>query len=511
VKAGAIETRVEVPALDLRSLESLVAALGNDDDDAVLATITLLVDYDRAHMIPALLLYHPSREIVLRALEVFERAGRRDFAAAARRLLDRDDDELRAAAMLALAGGMTPAELEAELAKPAPAAVRAAVLVALASRASASEHTNEAVREVRASCEPSADPRTRLMFARALRFSAGTPLANALLPRLLVSADREVEVEVARAMLAAPSMAYVPHLLQMLDGRAARSVARSVLVALGEPALLALRAALRDPVLPRRLRAHIPRSISRFGSAAATDLLLDVLEHEEDGWVRFKVVRGLGQLRAHMNSRKRLQRVDAVVRGNLRQALHFMSFRLDLERAHAADPQLATSAGQTLIAALQDKQTHALDRAVRLAGLRHSADVIHSIRQTLAGSDARLRADSNELLVHRAPQDIARALTTLLALGDDELRLARAAAALSESLGRASYVERLEALLTDSSESVRAIAAFHVRELGLMFAAQPALQQARVRFGRELRALIVNAAKMLEAPDSFLPRVRRIS
>ena len=97
----------------------------------------------------------------------------------------------------------------------------------------------------------------------------------------------------------------------------------------------------------------------------------------------------------------------------------------------------------------------------------------------------------------------------MLAVGDDELRLQRAAAALSEPLGRASYVDRLEALLHDSSESVRAIAAFHVRELGVMLAAQPALPAERVTFGRELRALFVNAAKVLEAPESFFPQVRR--
>lgn len=509
VKAGAIETRVEVPALDLHSLESLVAALGSDDDDAVLATIKLLEDYDRARMIPALLLYHPSREVVLRTLEVFERAGRQDYSAAARRLLARDDDEIRAAAMLALAGHMTAAELKAELAKPAAPIARAAVLVALAARDPASPAGRDAAREVREGCKPEADPRTRLMFARALRFSAAGPLAHELLPLLLVSADKALECEVARAMRAAPVMSYMPYLFEMLDSRAARDIARSALVALGEPALVALHAALLDPNTPRRRRAHIPRTISRFGSTAAADMLLDLLEQEEDGWVRFKVVRGLGMLRGQLTSRRRLRRIDAAVRSNLVQAVRFMSFRLDLERAQAADPQLATSSGQLLVAALVDKQAHALDRAVRLAGLRHAADVIHSIRQTLAGTDQRLRADSSELLVHRAPQDIAQALTTLLAVGDDELRLQRAAAALSEPLGRASYVDRLEALLHDSSESVRAIAAFHVRELGVMLAAQPALPAERVTFGRELRALFVNAAKVLEAPESFFPQVRR--
>jgi AAA family ATP:ADP antiporter len=181
VKAGAIETRTQVPALDLRSLESLVAALGSEDDDEVLASITLLVDYERAHMIPALLLYHPSRSVVLRTLEVFANARRHDYFGAARRLLDRDDDELRAAAMLALAGQMNQQDLEAELAKAPPLAVRAALLVALMAR-NPSEDT-PAAREVRASCEPEAGEATRFSFARALRLSGGT-LTRELSPHL---------------------------------------------------------------------------------------------------------------------------------------------------------------------------------------------------------------------------------------------------------------------------------------------------------------------------------------
>lgn len=505
VKAGAIETRAEVPALDLRSLESLVAALGSDDDDAVMATITLLVDYDRAHMIPALLLYHPSRTVVLRTLEVFANAGRHDFAGAARRVLERDDDELRSAAMLALAGQMSVPELEAELAKAPAQPVRAALLVALVVRDP--EAQLAAAAEVRAGCEPEAGAATRLTFARALRLSGNAQVASALLTRLLKQADAQLELEVARAMLAAPSMQHFPHLLQMLDSRDVRGVAREALVAIGEPALHALRAAMDDPALPRALRAHIPRSLSRFGSPAAADVLLEQLEREEDGWVRFKIVRGLGQLRQHLQSRKRLAQIYAAARVNLLQALHFLSFRLDLERQRSARLALEKPGGQLLIAALDDKRNHAVDRAVRLVGLRHAADVIHSIRQALAGTDTRLRADSGELLVHRAPQDIALALTALLTRGDDELALLRAASALSAPLDRASYSARLEQLVHDSSEAVRSIANFHVRELGN--ATWPELDGAPALSPSFRPDVIALANDLVDPPDPLLTQVRR--
>ena len=509
VKAGAIETRPEVPALDLRSLELLVAALGSDDDDEVLATITLLVHYERAHMIPALLLYHPSRAVVLRALEVFANARRKDYLVAARRLLEREDDELRAAAMLALSAHMSRAELESELALSPALPVRAALLLALMAR---DPHAAQAAAEVRAGCEPGADPATRLSFARALRL-AGGPLTQQLAPRLHLAATPAIELEVARAMAAAPSEAFIPQLMEMLGSRSVRRIARDALVSIGAPALEALRAAAGDEHMPRRLRAHVPRSISHFGSAEAADLLLDMLEHESDGWVRFKVVRGLGQLREHLKPARRMSRVHAAVRENLQQALVYLSVRVDLSRARQADATLDTPGGRLLTAALDNKHAFALDRAVRLLGLRHAADVIHNIRQALAGNDARLRADGVELLVHQAPRDIAGALTALLAQGDEAWRLAQAATLLSFAWRPAPYADRLRELLQAPSEAVRGVAEFHARELerAEAEAAQVTPAPRRSREQRGIGRELLGFANGWLEPPLTAARMRRLS
>jgi HEAT repeat protein len=137
--------------------------------------------------------------------------------------------------------------------------------------------------------------------------------------------------------------------------------------------------------------------------------------------------------------------------------------------------------------------------------------VIHNIRQALAGDNARLRADSSELLVHRSPADIGQALTTMLTPGDDEWRLARTALALSVPVTRASHLERLRQLLSDESEAVRSIAAFHVRELGLQQeqeaeAARSAAPVSAPNFGQELLTM---ANRLLETPLAPTPRLRR--
>ena len=465
IKAGAVETRAEVPALDLHALESLVAALGSDSEDEVLASIDLLADYNRVRVIPSLLLYHPSRTVVLRALEVLGSSDRRDYAGPARRLLDRDDDEIRAAAMLALAGQLPGDALRMELERPLPIAARAAVLVALI--AQGLDRDGEATRELDAGCSTAAPLATRMAFARALRMRPD-PLAVPRLLSLAKSAPPELQREVACGMLAAPDPSYIPALLHMLGTRRARSLARDALVAIGQPALDALATASQDAHLPRRLRTHFPRSISRFDSPAATELLLERLDLEDDGWVRFKIIRGLGQLRAYIHPRSHARRVFEHARRNLKQAVRFMTFRVSMESELQQKAWPRTKGAGLLLAALRDKQEHAIDRAVRLIGLLHKADEIHNIRQAFAGSSPRLRSEGLELMVHRVPADLSQVLTLLVGDGPDEQRQAlRAAEILQLELPEVSYEDRLALLLDDDSEAVRSVAAFHVGELRL--------------------------------------------
>ena len=77
-----------------------------------------------------------------------------------------------------------------------------------------------------------------------------------------------------------------------------RPVARAGLVRIGTPALTFLADALADRATPFEVRLHIPRSISRFTADEASLILLRELRREKDLAVRFKIVRGLGRLRA---------------------------------------------------------------------------------------------------------------------------------------------------------------------------------------------------------------------
>ena len=60
LREGIIETRGGLPELDLVSLETLFAALNSRDDHEVIAALDLLHAEDRVHLVPALVLYHPT-------------------------------------------------------------------------------------------------------------------------------------------------------------------------------------------------------------------------------------------------------------------------------------------------------------------------------------------------------------------------------------------------------------------------------------------------------------------
>ena len=101
LREGTLRPAVDLPPVDLVSLETLFGALNSADDHEVLAAMDLLAEEGRARLIPALILYHPSQRVVLRALELFALDGRADFLPVAERLMRHADAEIRAAALRA--------------------------------------------------------------------------------------------------------------------------------------------------------------------------------------------------------------------------------------------------------------------------------------------------------------------------------------------------------------------------------------------------------------------------
>src|SRR5262249_34094049 len=122
------------PELDLGALETLFAALNSKKDAEVLGALDVLAAQDRHRLIPALILFHPSKTIVLHAFSLLARDGRKDYVPVAERLLQHADPDIRAAAFRArVAASPDEAFLRSHLDSPWPE-LRATALVALVAR-----------------------------------------------------------------------------------------------------------------------------------------------------------------------------------------------------------------------------------------------------------------------------------------------------------------------------------------------------------------------------------------
>lgn len=490
LRSGTLRTTVEVPTLDLHSLESLMTALNSDRDEEVLAALELLADYDRVRLIPALVLYHPSPQVVLRALELLSRSGRSDHLPIVRRLREHADPEVQAAATHAALGELAASELRAELERAHPTAASAAALVAIVSRGF--DEDGSARAEV-LRCAREAPAEVRRAIARAVRLR-GDPALSEVLHALVPGAGAELRREIARAFGAARDERAVPVLIEWLGPRGSRAEARDALVAIGEPARAALVEALSDEALPRQVRGHIPRTLSRFGDRASAEALFEHLDAEQDGWVRYKILRALRALRDALPDLRFDDRRHAHTRRALTRAARMLSWRISLGKAHAADPALRTRGGELLEPVLREKEHQALDRAVRLVALDPAFSGVRGLTQALASDDRRLRAESAELLSSLAHPSVGPALAAMIDDGAEEARLAGVLSRLREPAPRPiEYVELLRALIEDESDAVRSIAAHHVGELGLTELAD-VLARVHEREDSALAALVVSHA-----------------
>lgn len=353
---------VEVPRLDLQALEILIGALSSPDPDEVAAALDLLGAYDRHRLVPALILYHPEPRVVVRALALFAHDAPPTVAPLLPSLLRHRDAEVRAAAFVALAARRElPPEDERRV---------------LDSLLDAGPGARPALASALAALEP----------ARAL----------AWLEPLVRSGDESVRAAVAEGVARAPSPAHLPLLVDLLASAAAREPARRALCDLGAPALAALAAALRDPSTPRRVRRHVPRSISRFGGVPASRLLTEALGVERDPGVRFKILRGLGRLRAEDPELP----VDAapilaVAEASLRRAVEMLAFELAVRVAPGdAEP---TALLRRLIL---EKEGRALERVFRALHILDPALEYRALFEALRGEDLRAQASAREVLDH---------------------------------------------------------------------------------------------------------------
>jgi ATP:ADP antiporter, AAA family len=499
LRDGTLDTEVDLPDLDLASFEVLVQGLSSEDDREVIAALEMFDSYGKVDLLPALILYHPSHEVVLRAFEVLGKSTRQDVRRLTGRLLKHEDGEIRAAALRAMAASSPDEELLRKHVFDESSAVRCTALVALIAHGLV--EGDEASATLRA-IVGGPNPDERLALARTLRY---LPVESyGWVAGELVALDEPgLAGAVARSLAAAPHERHLDTLVDMLQNREARADARVALVALGDVAFDRLCATLHDRDAAPHIRRHLPRTLSRFPIAAASDVLLAALVEEEDDAVLFKILRGVGRMRAQ-DPTMPIDRgaIVGVAKRILEGAVRALHWRLTVGQVVARQQEAMTPAAELLVAYLDEKRDLALERLFRLLHILEPAQELRLIYEGVRSADPKARASSLELLTHVAPPSIRDGLLPLCEETPPRARL-RNVRAWYDPPGRARFAElwaRLEAapgdpklqselgvlyadtlreMLHDRSEALRGIVAHHVAELGL----------------EELRTQIVSAAK----------------
>jgi len=464
LRQGVIDTRLELEQLDLHSLEALLNALNSEHDEEVLAAIGIFNTHGREDLIPVLVLYHPSKEVRVRTLEAFAEASDTRFVPVARRMLSDEDPDIQAAALRALTAVDPNRALLEEKLDLDVSIVRATALVGLLSidpKARASR-LDEWIGE--------GSTRTQHSLARAIRHERGEVFHDALI-RLIESDDEQVKLETLHAMEGNPDPRYLSFLLPLLGSSDLREATRRAIVAIGPNALEYLDEALGDPSTPRKVRRRIPHTIIRFDPQQAAPILLRHLELENEGGVRFKILRALGRLQSmHPSTTLDIALLKDQLREHLLRAITVLQWSVAIENGNA--PDLPDS--ELLQVALRDKQRATLERAFRLMGLQYPDENFALVWRGLRSDNVRLHAASVEVLEAALPGSFREAVLVLVDEGEAPARRARlAASALGETIRPMSYEEAVAAMIEDQSEVIRGIAIHHAAEIEKRIAAQP--------------------------------------
>ena len=461
LREGTIEPSADLPPLDLGSLEALFGALNSADDGEVIAAMDLLAEEGRARLIPALILYHPSCTVVLRAFEHFSRGGQRtDFLPIAARLLSHRDPQIRAAALRARnAAASDESLLRAAGDDPSPL-VRATAVAGLV----AGGWITDAAQASLESLLQAEGAEARLALAQAIR-AQPAPVFEDVLITLSEGPEAEVQVEAAAAMAEIRSPRFLAALLPLLAQREARAAARDALLAHGAEALEFLDRSLRDAALPHDIRRHLPRTISIFPPEQAARVLEQHLLAESDGMVRYKILRGLNRLSQHLEV---VFDRDVMARGTARTlaaAFRLIDWRLGLRSGAAAERQRATPGHALLVDLLRDKEAHAFERIMRLLALQYRSEDFKRIFLGLRNQEPKVRASSRELLENVVEPPLR---DPLLAFVDDvpdrDKLLSAPPLYVPQPLD---YETLLGRILDEAGESLRCIVVYHVGELGL--------------------------------------------
>lgn len=395
--------------LDSEAVATVVDALSSGDDRRVIAAIQTLVSRQHARSIPALILRHDSVEVLAVALAALATPGRTDWIPMTKRLLKNVDPRARILALKALGRIGDQTAIFDGLCDDDAGVSAHGVFWSLQSTPPIAVQDNSAV--VALLAEPGARGTTaRRELLDAIRTDGDRRWAEVLL--LLAFAGDEATVEpLALAIAHIPDERFIPFLVTRLGARGGRASVRAALLAIAEPALAALEAALADSNTPSRIRLHVPSAIAVFGTDRAANALATSLASEHSGAVRYRILRALARIATQAEAMVDARLLLAELRLHLRE--HARLLALEIPLAVEPDPRESAVLVRGL---LRDKITQALDRAFLALQALHPREDVREIERAISGTDQRARAHAVEFL------DTLTRTALYKAVGAEEIR-----------------------------------------------------------------------------------------
>jgi AAA family ATP:ADP antiporter len=490
--------------LDIESAETAVESLASRNVDEVIAAMNLLARRNHGRLIPALVLYHDEPRVLIRAVQLFGDSFRRDWIPLGEKLAADPRGDVRFAAIRALVRAGKEDMLEAAEKDEDPQ-IRAYVSFQIARR----ENTERLVDHPRVqalltrqnaqdeletlgmiySISDSSDPRSvdvliEFIEGNRARGNPGRPTAR------LVR-------QMARSLAAVKDPRMIPYAVSRLQFREGRESVREVLVSIGELALNTLVQQLEDPATPRAVRLHLPRSIAAFGNQRACDVLMRALVDAPEGAVRYKALRGLGNVTAAR--RVRVDRSIIAREGvkNLVEHLRLVAFRVALGIDAESRVMFENTSAKLLDELLADKVNQALDRAFRLLEVIHRREDIRRAQTALASTENRVRANGAEFIDTLLSRRDTRDMKTLFRIVLDDIEPAERIALAAEWLGDLpeSRMDALASLIKDRDEVIAVVAASYSLSLG------DAALSAAVQESREARPSLVEVGTHFFGPE----------
>lgn len=448
-----------LPELDMHSLESMVAALDSDVRQEVLVAMEMLEQENKANLVPTLILHHPDDAIVLHALQMFARTRRTQALPMVQRVAQKRADHVRAAAIRCkheLDEICSPDTMRTDCTTCAPA-VRANRLASLVAQG----HATDEERQTLLTLAKDGEQSVQESLAQDLRVYNGAPLTP-LVAVLLDSPFIPIRRHTLETMDAKRFPDRRPMLVAALRDERTRKLAQTLIAQLDEIGESMVREGLDDATQAVDLRRHLAQAAALFEPQRAADLLQDQLAREEDGYLRYWIIRSLNRVKDR-NPKVKLRRtqLEAQAKRTLGRAYRYLGRRVILDSVKGAARE--TRGFPFILRLLRDKERQSVGRVFLLLNLTQDREDFSNLWRSIRSEERNTSAAGLELLDNALSEPLRSALRGLVEDIPDADRLAYGHSYCP--FRSRSYMAVLDELEASQSASIRELTQYHRREI----------------------------------------------